>query len=669
MSLEKLKKTIAKLRKEIGYADYRYYVLSDPEISDKEYDNLIDDLKDLESQHPEFITPDSPTQRVSGGVLESFPTIEHEQRMLSLDNTYSIEELKGWEKKVKRALKREIDLDYVVELKMDGVSASLTYDKGIFSTGATRGDGERGEDITANLRTIKSIPLKLIGKDNLASIKIRGEVYIGKNDFKKLNNQRVNSGDASFANPRNAASGSLKLLNPLVAAKRNLKFFAHSFGFTKDYNFSSQDKFLEKVRQWGLCSNPYNKYCKNLEEAIDYCLYWEKNRETLDYEVDGVVIKVNSFTLQNELGVTRKSPRWAVAYKFPAQQATTKIVKIEFSVGRTGIITPVAILAPVECGGVTISRATLHNFDELKRLDVREADTVLIERAGEVIPKVLKVIISRRNGKEKRMKAPNKCPVCGGNVAKEKEREVYWYCFNVDCPAQLRRAILHFASRRAMDIEGMGEAIVEELVDHKIIKNLVDIYHLKKNDFLKLSLFKEKRANNLVAAINKSKERSLSNFIFGLGIRHVGEKAAMLLAERFENISRLLKLDEKELREVPEVGPIMASSIMKFFSSKSARNMIEGFKKVGVNLTQSKQVVKESRINGKTFVFTGELNSFSRSKAKKLIEALGAKWTSTVSKNTDFLVVGENPGSKHNKAKQLGVSIIQEEGFLKIVQS
>jgi len=669
LSLEKLKKTIAKLRKEIGYADYRYYVLSDPEISDKEYDNLIDDLKDLESQHPEFITPDSPTQRVSGGVLESFPTIEHEQRMLSLDNTYSIEELKGWEKKVKRALKREIDLDYVVELKMDGVSASLTYDKGIFSTGATRGDGERGEDITANLRTIKSIPLKLIGKDNLASIKIRGEVYIGKNDFKKLNNQRVNSGDASFANPRNAASGSLKLLNPLVAAKRNLKFFAHSFGFTKDYNFSSQDKFLEKVRQWGLCSNPYNKYCKNLEEAIDYCLYWEKNRETLDYEVDGVVIKVNSFTLQNELGVTRKSPRWAVAYKFPAQQATTKIVKIEFSVGRTGIITPVAILAPVECGGVTISRATLHNFDELKRLDVREADTVLIERAGEVIPKVLKVIISRRNGKEKRMKAPNKCPVCGGNVAKEKEREVYWYCFNVDCPAQLRRAILHFASRRAMDIEGMGEAIVEELVDHKIIKNLVDIYHLKKNDFLKLSLFKEKRANNLVAAINKSKERSLSNFIFGLGIRHVGEKAAMLLAERFENISRLLKLDEKELREVPEVGPIMASSIMKFFSSKSARNMIEGFKKVGVNLTQSKQVVKESRINGKTFVFTGELNSFSRSKAKKLIEALGAKWTSTVSKNTDFLVVGENPGSKHNKAKQLGVSIIQEEGFLKIVQS
>jgi len=373
--------------------------------------------------------------------------------------------------------------------------------------------------------------------------------------------------------------------------------------------------------------------------------------------------------LQNELGLTRKSPRWAVAYKFPAQQATTKIVKIEFSVGRTGIITPVAILAPVECGGVTISRATLHNFDQLKRLDVREKDTVLIERAGEVIPKVLKVIISKRNGKEKKIKTPSNCPVCGGNVAKEKEKEVYWYCLNLDCPAQLKRSILHFASRCAMDIEGMGEAIVEELVDRKIIKKLVDIYHLKKNDFLKLSLFKEKRAGNLVAAINKSKERSLANFIFGLGIRHVGEKAAMLLAERFENINRLLKVDEEELTEVPEVGPIMASSIMKFFSSKSTGNMIEGFKRVGVNLTQNKQAVKESQINGKNFVFTGELNSFSRSKAKKSIEALGAKWTSTVSKNTDFLVVGKNPGSKYNKAKQLGVAIIQEKGFIKIVQS
>ncbi len=669
MSADKIKKEIEKIKKEIGHADYRYYVLSDPEISDKEYDNLLKGLKDLEDRYPEFITLDSPTQRVSGGILESFRTVEHRQRMLSLDNTYSIEELNGWEKKVKRALKREVDLDYVVELKMDGVSASLIYERGVFSIGATRGDGERGEDITTNLRTIKSIPLKLIGKNTPDSIEIRGEVYIGKGDFKKINNQRIDLGEAPFANPRNAASGSLKLLDSKIVVKRNLKFFIHSFGSAKDCNFYFQDEFLKRVRQRGLCTNPYNKYCKNLEEAINFCLYWERERETLDYEVDGVVIKVNSFALQDELGSTRKSPRWAVAYKFPAQQATTKIANIEFSVGRTGIITPVAILEPVECGGVTISRATLHNFDELERLDIREADAILIERAGEVIPKVLKVILSKRHHRARKIKIPNKCPVCGGNVAKEKEKEVYWYCLSLDCPAQLKRAILHFASRRAMDIEGMGEAIVEELVVDKIIKNLVDIYYLDKDDFLKLSLFKEKRASNLVVAINNSKKRSLSNFLFGLGIRHVGEKAAMLLAERFGDINHLLKIGEEELREIPEVGPIMASSIMKFFASKSTKRMIEAFKKIGVNLTQNRKVIKKSWINGKTFVFTGELVSFSRSQAKKTIEILGAKWTSIVSKNTDFLVVGENPGSKHAKAIKLGVVIISEKEFLKIVQS
>ena len=667
MSVKKVKKEILRLRKEIGYADYHYYVLSNPEISDKEYDNLLKDLKDLENSYPELITLDSPTQRVSGSVSESNRAIEHKRPMLSLDNTYSIEEIKGWEKKVKRALRREINLDYVVELKMDGVSASLVYDKGVLSKGATRGDGERGEDVTANLRTIKSIPLKLISKDSFNLIEVRGEVYIGKKDFKKLNKERISLGEASFANPRNAASGSLKLLDPRVVVERNLKFFTHSFGFAKDYSFSSQDEFLKKIHQWGLCSNPYNKYCKNLREAIDFCLHWEKNRESLDYEVDGVVIKVNSFALQKELGITSKSPRWAVAYKFPAQQATTKIIKVEFSVGRTGIITPVAILEPIECGGVVISRATLHNFDQLSRLDARETDTVLIERAGEVIPKVLKVIISKRQDKTKKIEIPEQCPECGGNVVKEKEKEVYWYCSNLNCPAQLKRAILHFTSRRAMDIEGMGEAIVEGLVSNKVLKNIVGIYYLKKDDFLKLSLFKEKRANNLVTAINRSKGRSLSNFIFGLGIRHVGEKAAILLAQRFEDISHFIGISENELREIPEIGPVMAFSIMKFFSSKSTKNMIEQFRKIGVNLTQAKQLAKKSQINGKTFVFTGELNSFSRSQAKKLIESLGAKWTSTVSKNTDFLVVGENPGSKYIKAKKLGVIVISEKEFLKII--
>ncbi len=662
------KKEIEQLREKIRHADYCYYALSEPEISDKEYDNLLRDLKNLEEEHPELITPDSPTQRVSGGILDGFSAVEHKKRMLSLDNTYSIEELRGWEKKIRRALKREVEFDYVVELKMDGISASLTYKEGSFSIGATRGDGDRGEDVTANLKTIKSIPLKLIGKNNLASVEIRGEVYIGRKDFKKLNKERADSGITLFANPRNAASGSLKLLNPLVVAKRNLKCFIHSSGVVKDYNFSSQKDFLAKVGEWGFLSNPHNKYCKSLKEVIDYCLYWEKEHEALDYEVDGVVIKVNSFLLQEELGATRKSPRWAVAYKFPAQQVTTRIEKIEFGVGRTGVITPVAILEPVECGGVRISRATLHNFDELKRLDVRESDTVLIERAGEVIPKIVKVITSKRQGKEKKVKVPNSCPVCGGNVAKEKEEEVYWYCFNLDCPAQLRRTILHFVSRRAMDIEGMGETIIKDLVERKVVKSLADIYRLNKEVLLKLPLFKDRRADNLVASIDKSKKRSLSNFLFGLGVRHVGEKAAMLLAKRFNSIDRFLKLGQAELRNIPEVGPVMASSIVEFFSSKSNRKMIEEFKRIGVNLAQARPVVKKSKISGKTFVFSGELNSLSRSQARELVEKLGAQWTSTISQNTDYLVVGKDPGSKYVRAKYLGVPIIQEKAFLKLTQ-
>lgn len=665
---DKVKREIERLRGNIRHADYCYYVLSEPEISDKEYDVLLKKLKDLEKKNPQFITLDSPTQRVSGELLDGFSTVVHKRRMLSLDNTYSIEELKEWEKKIKRVLKRDVEFNYVVELKMDGVSATLTYEEGIFSIGATRGDGKRGEDITANLKTIRLIPLKLINKDIPKLIEIRGEVYIGKKGFAKLNKERSDNGEVPFVNPRNAASGSLKLLDSSLVAKRKLKYFVHSFGNALDYSFSSQEEFLNKAQKWGLCLNPNNKYCKNLKEVIDYCLYWEERRKVLDYEVDGVVIKVNSFDLQKELGATHKSPRWAVAYKFPAQQATTRIEKIEFGVGRTGIITPVAILEPVECGGVTISRATLHNFDELKRLDVREADTILIERAGEVIPKIIKVITSRRSGREKKVKIPNRCPACGSNVAKEKEEEVYWYCLNPNCPAQLKRAILHFASRLAMDIEGIGEVIVEDLVDRKVVKNLVDIYCLSKGDFLNLPLFKDKRASNLVAAIDKSKKKPLSNFLFGLGVRHVGEKAAILLAERFENIDRLFQLSKDDLKKIPEIGSIMASSIVKFFSSKNTKKMIKKFKRAGVNLVQTRRVVKKSRISGKAFVFTGELKQFTRNEAKNKVAELGGKWFSSVSKQIDFVVTGENPGSKYTKAKQLGVAIIQEEEFLRLTQ-
>ncbi len=664
---EKAKKEIEELKEKIRHADYCYYALSEPEISDKEYDVLFKSLKDLEKKHPQFINPESPTQRVWGGLLESFPTIEHKKRMLSLDNTYSVEELKSWEKKIKRTLKNDVRLTYVVELKMDGVSAALTYEDGRFLVGATRGDGERGEDVTANLKTIKTIPLKLMSKEIPKLIEVRGEIYLGKKDFGKINKKRLNTGEAPFANPRNAASGSLKLLDPSLTARRNLKCFVHSFGSIPAYSFSSQKEFLTKAGGWGFCLNPYNKYCKNLKEVIDYCLYWEQRRETLDYEVDGVVVKVNSFSLQKELGATRKSPRWAVAYKFPAHQATTKIKKIEFGVGRTGIITPVAVLEPVVCGGVTISRTTLHNFDELKRLDVREGDTVLIERAGEVIPKVVKVITSKRCGKEKEAKVPKHCPECGGNVAKE-AGEVYWYCLNLDCPAQLKRSLIHFAHRGAMDIEGMGESLVEELANRKLVISLVDVYHLKKDDFLKLPLFKEKRASNLVSAIEESKKRPFSRFLFGLGIKHVGEKAAMLLAEHFGSIDHLLRLKKTDLEEIPEIGPVMALSIVKFFSSKSTRKMIKSFKKIGVNLRQNKRVVKKSKIAGKSFVFTGELASFSRFQAKSIVEALGGRPMAAVSKNTDFLVAGKNPGSKYSKAKKLGVTIIHEKDFQKLTE-
>jgi len=675
MPLERAKKEIDKLREQIRRADSRYYVLSDPEISDKEYDNLVKRLRELEGEYPQFITEDSPTQRVSDGLLEGFSTLKHKKKMLSLDNTYSIGELKEWEEKVKRILRREVALDYFVELKMDGVSAAFTYENAKLLSGATRGSGEVGEDVTTNIKTIKSLPLKLRGEDIPHLIEIRGEVYIGKSDFKALNQERLAKEKPPFANPRNAASGSLKLLSSALVARRNLKCCIHSFGHAEKYMVSSQKEFLEKVKKWGLPFNPHIQYCRDMDEVIKYCLYWEGERDSLDYEVDGVVVKVNSFDLQKELGATSKSPRWAVAYKFPAHQATTKVIKIDFGVGRTGVITPVAILHPVECGGVTISRATLHNFDEIKRLDVRQNDTVLIERAGEVIPKIVKVIVSKRRREEEKIKIPSFCPACKGKTAKERSVDqdgassgVYWYCLSPDCPAQIKRSLIHFASRGAMDVEGLGESVIEELVSRGMVKRLADIYTLKKEDFLKLPLFAEKKAENLFRAIEKSKGRGLAYFLYGLGVRHVGEKSALILARKFRNIDNLSGLKKSDLEEIPEVGPIMAASVVSFFSSAAAKKSIANFKKSGVKLSWEEEGAKISKISGKTFVFTGELETFSRSQAQRKVEELGGKWSSSVSKNTDFVVRGKTPGSKHNKAKQLGVTIINEKDFLKLLK-
>ncbi|MCF7887162.1 MAG: NAD-dependent DNA ligase LigA [Candidatus Omnitrophica bacterium] len=660
--MKQVEKKINKLRDQIREADYHYYVQNDPQISDKEYDNLLKSLESLEKKHPQLMTSDSPTQRISGGLIEEFPAVKHKTKMLSLDNTYSIQELKEWEKRMKKALKKDIAFTYICELKIDGINCSLNYQNGRLIRGLTRGDGQKGEDVTANIKTIHSVPLKL-RKNYPKNLEVRGEVYISKKDFEKLNDQRLKNGENPFANPRNAAGGSLKLLNPNLVAKRNLKCFIHSFGWVEGYNFGSQQGFFEKITKWGLRTQKENKLCKNLRQVIDYCEHFQKKRDSLDYEVDGVVVKANDLALQKKLGSTQKSPRWAVAYKFPAIRKTTKIKKIEFGVGRTGIITPVAILKPVHCGGATIKRATLHNFDEIKRLNAKISDTVLIERAGDVIPKIIKVIDSKRNGKEKPITEPKKCPICNEAVEKEK---VYLFCLNPNCPSKLKRSLVHFASRGAMNIEGMGESLIEELVNRGIIHNISDIYKLTKKDLLTLPLFKEKKVNNIIESISKSKKQSLSNLLFGLGIPHVGQKAANTLVNHFRSLDKITQLKEKDLEKIDEIGPIMAESIVKFFSQKSVNKTLKEFKRLGLS-PKKEQSKKSGRLNGKIFVFTGQLDNLSRSQAQKRVEELGGKWSSSVSKNTDFLVAGDNPGSKYSQAKEKKVKIISEKEFLELI--
>lgn len=662
--LNEIKKRIEKLREEIHHHDYLYYVLNQPVISDKEYDDLYRELKELEEKYPQFITPDSPTQRVSGEVLKEFKPVKHRVKMLSLDNTYSFEELKEWNERIFKILGKE-KVEFVVELKIDGVSASLTYEKGVFVLGATRGDGETGEDITLNLKTIHSIPLRIKGKDIPSLLEVRGEVYMERKDFEILNKEREKRGEILFANPRNAASGSLKLLDPSITAQRKLNCFIHSFGTMEGgKKLNTQWEFLNYARDVGFRVNPENKLCKDIDEVIDYCNQWQEKRDKLSYDIDGMVIKVNSFAQQEKLGFTLKSPRWAVAYKFPARQATTEVLAIKMNVGRTGVITPTAELKPVECGGVIIRNATLHNFDEIKRLNIRVGDRVLIERAGEVIPKVVKVVESR--GK-KPVEIPKNCPVCGGKVVKEKEEEVAYRCINPSCPAQLERLVIHFASRGAMDIEGLGESVAKQLVERKMIKDLADIYFLKKEDLLTLELFADKKAENLLKAIEESKKRPFSKFLYGLGIRHVGEKAAFILAQRFKNIDNLMQAKIDDLLEIDEVGPVMAESVINFFKQKSSQELIKKFKKAGLVLAEEKKVGPQP-LKSKKFVFTGELASFTRKEAEDLVRSLGGEASSSVSKNTDFVVVGENPGSKYDKAKELGIKIINEEEFKKMIE-
>ncbi|HQO38557.1 MAG TPA: NAD-dependent DNA ligase LigA [Candidatus Omnitrophota bacterium] len=659
-----ISRQIEALRGKLREHDYLYYVLSQPKISDKEYDDLLRRLAGLEERYPQYRTADSPTVRVSGGILKGFETIAHGQKMLSLDNTYSFDELREWEARVRKGLGSK-PFEYVSELKIDGLSVNLAYRNGILTAAATRGDGEKGEDVTGNVRKIRPIPLVLRGTGIPAYIEVRGEVYMERDDFERLNKERQEAGDVLFANPRNAASGSLKLLDSALVARRKLNFFAHSLGAYEGAAVRSQREYLERLKGWGIRVNPLSRVCADMQDVLAYCAAMQEKRDSLPYEIDGIVIKVNDMRQQQALGSTAKSPRWAVAYKFPARQATTDVVRIRLNVGRTGVITPSAELRPVECSGVIIKAATLHNFDEIKRLGVREGDRVLIERAGDVIPKIVKVI-EHRGGSMPLI--PRKCPVCHGTVVKEKEQDVAYRCINPSCPAQLAQGLLHFASRGAMDIEGMGEAVVEQVVALGLVKSIADVYRLTGRDIGRLELFKEKKTENLLAAIEKSKSAPLSRLIYALGIRHVGEKAAFVLAERFGSLEAVAQARREDLESIPEIGPVISESLADFFSQEQTMQLLKDLKDYGVNMTAERVKTVSNRFTGKKVVFTGELSGFTRQDAEEQVRRSGGYAVSSVSKETDFVVAGDHPGSKARKARELGIPVIDENEFQRMLE-
>ena len=659
-----LAKRIEQLRETIRRHDYHYYVLSQPEIADAEYDQLLRELAALEAQAPSLVTPDSPTQRVGGIPDEAFRPIRHASPMRSLDNAFSEDEVQAWHERVVKGLQNH-EPTYTVELKIDGVSLALTYEKGQLVQAATRGDGETGEEVTANAKTIRAIPLRLKG-DAPQRVEVRGEVYMPTEAFARYNEQALREGKEAFANPRNAAAGSLRQKDPQVTAERPLRFFTHSFGRIAGMAFDTQWEFLQGCKRLGLPMNEHAVRETSFEAVQQQCRRLERLRAQLPFEADGVVIKVNELAFQERLGMTHKSPRWAIAYKFPAQQATTTVLKVLHSVGRTGTITPVAQLEPVVCGGVTISSATLHNYDEVERLGVKVGDRVLIQRAGEVIPQVIKVIQSHRRGTEHAIKPPTRCPVCGGTVTKEKEEEVAYRCINPSCVAQLVREVLHFGSREAMDIEGLGVAVVEQLVERRLIRDVADLYRLTMKDLLALELFAEKRALNLLATIQASKARDLSRLLYGLGIRHVGEKAAQVLAQRFGALDRLLKADRAALEDVHEIGPVMAQAVLQFFRQPQSRALVKKLHAAGVKMSEEVSRGPKPLAN-LTFVFTGALSSMTRPQAEALVRRLGGEASSSVSRLTNYVVAGDSTGSKAVKAAQLGVRIINEGQFKKLI--
>jgi DNA ligase (NAD+) len=669
-SLEELAAEAEHLREQIRHHNYRYYVLDSPEISDAEYDALMRRLEALEREHPEVATPDSPTRRVGAAPAEKFGVVVHRRPMLSLSNALSAEEMVEFDKRIKRLMRSEADIEYVAEVKLDGLAVELVYEEGAFKVGSTRGDGYNGEDVTQNLRTIRSIPLKLhaSGGHRVPDLlEVRGEVILPRKAFQKLNEERVAAGEPMFANPRNAAAGSLRQLDPKITAKRPLDIFCHSPGVIRNgHKFETQWEFLQGIKALGLKINPESRPCRSVDEVLEYWQRITDKRDELPYEADGIVAKVNSFALQEQLGEVSRSPRWAIAYKFKAQQAETRVNKIVVYVGRIGSLTPVAQLEPVPLAGVTISNASLHNLDEIRRKDVREADTVLLERAGDVIPYVVRVT-KHGHPRKPPFHMPRECPVCGSEIVHE-EGEVAYVCVNVNCPARMRESIRHFASKNCLDIEGLGDKLVAQLVEKGMVRELGDIYTLRAEELAELERMGEKSAANVIDSINRSRRTTLDRLINGLGIRHVGEHTARQLAQHFRSIEKLQHASEDDLLAVRDIGPEVARSIREYFAeSHNKRALQKLLHNAKFEFEPMPEAGGRGPLRDKTVVLTGALKQWTRSEAEQKILAAGGRVSSSVSRKTDFVVAGEEAGSKLRRARELGVKVIDEDELLRML--
>ncbi|GAA0460183.1 NAD-dependent DNA ligase LigA [Alkalibacillus silvisoli] len=666
MNREEAKAAIEALKDEINQYNYEYHVLDEPTVSDSYYDQQLHKLNQLEEDYPAFQTSDSPTQRVGGQPLDKFVKVDHRVPMLSLGNAFNEQDLRDFDRRVKERVGRPVR--YVCELKIDGLAVSLRYENGQFTQGATRGDGKTGEDITQNLRTIKSIPLKIREEE---TIEVRGEAFMPQRSFLKLNEKREQTGEEPFANPRNAAAGSLRQLDPKIAASRNLDIYLYSVGEWEKATTSSHSEQLQYMKQLGFKTNRETHTFNSIEEVIQYTEDWTVKRSELDYEIDGIVIKVDSIDLQQELGFTAKSPRWAIAYKFPAEEAVTKLYGIELSVGRTGAVTPTAILEPVQVAGTTVQRASLHNEDLIIEKDIRINDTVVIKKAGDIIPEVVRVVTEERKGDEEPFRMPEGCPECGEPIEKV-GGEVAYRCVNPNCPAQLKEALIHFVSRNAMNIDGLGEKVIEQLFDHQLIKTIADLYKLTPDDLLPLERMGQKSVDNLLKAIEASKGNSLERLLFGLGIRFVGSKAADTLASQFKTMDELVASSKEEVELIPEIGDKMAQSIANYFEQEQVQQLIDELKQLGLNmeyLGEAVQVDEDSIFYDQTIVLTGKFEEMTRQDAKEKIQSLGGKVTSSVSKKTDLLIAGEDAGSKLDKAKDLQIEIWNEAQLLKVFES